>query len=938
MRALFSIICKSGYVALALAALNAASPASFAADVDKSRTFFEAAKARYDAGELRAAQIELKNALKADPENVNARLLLADVYIRSRSGIAAQTEIEAARTAGADVDSTRVPMAAAYVYQRLWDKALSELDLAKIEDADQIEARRLRITALFGTNQVDEARQEAAEAVKLYPDAPSLSVEMARIDLRSREVDAALKTVDSALSLDPSNVEALMLKGDILRTTESLETALPFFTEAANLAPDNLNARLQRAATLVDLGRDEEASEDIAAVYAKAPESPLAHYLTAVTRARAGALEAAQELMTRTRGLLNNYLPATQFEGVLAYQLGNYAVAADKMERVIEVVPQSVIARRVLGATYLRQAEPKKAYDILTPLVDAGANDAALLALMGTAQAQRGNYSEAMGYFEDAVAKAPNRTTLRTQLAMSRIALGDASGASKDLEGVLDLDPNALNALVMTALIDLREGAYQDARKAAASLVNAYPDLALGYNLLGASYLGLEDLKKARDYFETSLSKDPDYHEARRNLAQLYRAQGNYREARRQYLRVLEGDRKSSETYLKLASLARAQGNVPEALDWLVQGSEAQPGDITPRIELISTYLSSGDKANAYRQAVNVDRDFPNNAIAIQMLAKTAAATGKFKEAIRAFDRWIEAAPTSVEAHGLKARTLWQNGKTDDARGVYKDALELGDDGKTSILADLIRLETSLGNSERALAYTNDLRALTPDTNTADIAAGAVYTASGQYDAALSSYQAAWETQPSRDVALRLASTHRALGQSDQAFDVLDAWKKQAPDDKQIDLIIANAHLEDGDYENALTGFKAILARDADNAVLLNNVAWLYQQKGDPQMLEMAERAYALDNTSPMIADTLGWILVKENIDIARGLTLIEGAAKQMPDNKELRFHLAYSYYVSGNTIAARGALDALLADGKPFALQAEAQNLMRQLSEGGGR
>ncbi|RME95310.1 MAG: hypothetical protein D6773_18540, partial [Alphaproteobacteria bacterium] len=66
----------------------------------ESRTFLEEARGYADKGDIRSALIELRNSLKADPNNVDARLLLADLYLKGGQGIAAQTEIEAARKAG----------------------------------------------------------------------------------------------------------------------------------------------------------------------------------------------------------------------------------------------------------------------------------------------------------------------------------------------------------------------------------------------------------------------------------------------------------------------------------------------------------------------------------------------------------------------------------------------------------------------------------------------------------------------------------------------------------------------------------------------------------------------------------------------------------------------------------------------------------------------
>lgn len=917
--------------------IAAAAPASFAADTAGSRTFLESAKAQYAKGDLRATQIELKNALKADPNNVDARLFLADIYLDGSNGLAAQPEIEAARSAGASMDETRLEMGTAFVMQRLWERALIELSLEEIPEDEKNAARQQRIRAHAGNKDYDAARKEANDALAIAPDDAAILVELARIDTRERKVEAAMAAVDKALQSEPNNVEALLVKGDLTRTTVGLDEALPFFTEAANLAPENINARLERAATLVDLRREEEAAEDLAKVYSKVPEHPLAHYLSAVTLARKGSYEEAQELMNRTRGTLEAYLPALQFEGVVAYELKNYTVAVDKMERVLSAIPNSIVARRILGATYLRQKKADKAYGMLQPLIEAGGKDAALLTLIGTAEAQRGNFDEAMTYFENAVAAAPDRTNLRTQLAMSRIALGDSGRATEELETVLDVEPDSLNALVMLSLIDLREGRFKESLATSSKLVETYPDLSLGYNLLGASHLGLNDSASAREYFELALSKDPEYHEARRNLAQLYRVEGKFDEARRQYLRILEQDRASAKTMLQLAALSRTEGNVEESIEWLRKAVEAQPTALPPRLELVSAYLVLGDNNRALTEALAADREFQDNPVTVQLLAKTYAVNGEYDSAIQTFDRWARLEPASVDARRLKGRTYWRRGDADSARNAFKDALSVRGDHR-AVLLDMINLESSVGNADRALDYANEMRTKYPGINLADVASGDLYMGSKSYTKAISAYKSAWAIQPTKKIAVSLNQAYRLVDDQAKAVDILEQWLKRDPSDIETRLTIANTYMLDADYKPALKIFEDILAIDGNNAAVLNNVAWIYQQQGDDRMVEIAERAYDLDRDSPMIADTLGWILVNEKVNVRRGVDLLETAARRMPENKDVRYHLAYGYYLNGDSNEAKRELEDILSAGQSFGSVKEARNLLQQLNQGGGR
>ncbi|RME68785.1 MAG: hypothetical protein D6782_00705, partial [Alphaproteobacteria bacterium] len=310
-------------IGLALAAAFHVSPAA-AVDVQESRTYYERALKQYQKEDYRAAQIELRNALKANPDNAEARLLLAEIYLKAGQGIAAQTEIEAARRAGIAVNDSRVQMARALVFQQQYQRALSELDMAQVPAANRSEALELRGLAYIGLGDDPKALETLLQAREADPKNINAHIALARFYAGKNQREEAVASIDQALALEPDHAGALVMKGDLVRNIEGLEPALPYFDRAIAAQPENLAARLERAATLVDLQRDEEAKREIDFVYKRMPEHPLAHYLSAVLVARKGDFAAASELMDRTKGALDGYLPATQFRGIVAYQLGQY--------------------------------------------------------------------------------------------------------------------------------------------------------------------------------------------------------------------------------------------------------------------------------------------------------------------------------------------------------------------------------------------------------------------------------------------------------------------------------------------------------------------------------------------------------------------------------------------------------------------------------------
>ena len=77
------------------------SPAICSAAINaESSSYYDEARAYLKKGDLNAAAIQLKNAIRADENNVEARFDLASIYLARRDGSNAETELRAALAHG----------------------------------------------------------------------------------------------------------------------------------------------------------------------------------------------------------------------------------------------------------------------------------------------------------------------------------------------------------------------------------------------------------------------------------------------------------------------------------------------------------------------------------------------------------------------------------------------------------------------------------------------------------------------------------------------------------------------------------------------------------------------------------------------------------------------------------------------------------------------
>ena len=139
-----------------------------AASVDQ---YLQGAKQYQQKGDYRAAIVQLKNALQQDPNQAQARLLLAQSYLKIGDGASAEKELKRAKDLGVKPEQILPLLGQAYLQQRKYKDVLDELKPDKVA-APKIQAALLAIQgdAYQGLGKNAEAQKKYTAALKLDAD------------------------------------------------------------------------------------------------------------------------------------------------------------------------------------------------------------------------------------------------------------------------------------------------------------------------------------------------------------------------------------------------------------------------------------------------------------------------------------------------------------------------------------------------------------------------------------------------------------------------------------------------------------------------------------------------------------------------------------------------------------------------------------------------
>lgn len=903
--------------ALAALVLAGTTPAFADIDAGASRAAFNQAFGRWKAGDVRGARVELLNALKENPGNYDARLLFARVLLKRGDGVAAQTEIERAVKAGLPRDKTHHLIAEALLLQRQPQRALDEASNASIRPQFAAYAARMRARALEGQGKLPAAKAELDRAARIAPGNSDVFLDLARYQAGTRNIADAGRSADRAIALNPNNSEAVLLKGGLVRATQGVAAALPFYDRALAIDSNSIEALLERAATLGELKRTDAAQADLKKVLGLSPGYPIALYMQAVFAARAGKLADAQALLGQTKGMLDTYAPAQSLKAELALQQGNFGVAFDTLNKLVAAQPDNVSARRALAGVQLQRGDPQGALATLKPL-DALPNlDAGTLAMLGSAHAQSGDFTVAQGYYERAAKLAPASPQIRTQLAMTRLAQGDAKGAVAGLEQVLKTDPKALQPLTSLTYVELRAQDYAAARATATRIVAAYPNLAVGYHLRGTAALGANDAKHAEADFRVAIAKDAKFLDPQRYLAQLLIATNRAAAGEAQLRAIIANNPGDVRTMLLLADVAGRANKWPERIDWLRRAETADPKQPGTRVALVQTYVAANRPGDALTEASGLARDRPNDPAALQLLGSAQIANKQTAAAIATFQRLQTLVPGTLAPRLLVARAQsLAPGGAADARATLEAAITSAPAGKADqAYIELVQLEAREKRYDAALAVAERLRAATTQKVVADKLIGDLNMEANRPVQALEAYRRVQSKVNNGQVAAMVAAAQVKAGQGGAALAGLQAFRSANPKDLIGGVALADAYIQQKNWRAAIGAYLGMKNTAAAGVpAVLNNLAYAYLQVGDPRAVAAGAKANQLAPGQPTIEDTYGWILVKTGHDPRRGLALLQAATKGLPRDADVHYHLGSAYKANGQNADAARELKAALA------------------------
>lgn len=878
-----------------------------------SASFYEDALQRFESKDYAGAIIQLKNALRNEPNKLAIQFLLGRALQQNGDVVGAEVAYNEALRLGINRSEVAVPLAQVITAQGRQREMLVHPQLQPSGLPTDVLQTLLLLRAGAHTDLGDnrEALATINQARALNDRRADVWLAEVPVRVRARQFTEALQAAERGVAVAPNDAEAHYVKGSVRHVQGNLDAALADYAKALSLKADHAEALIARAGIHIDRNQLKEATQALDQLKTAAPKEPRAAYLRALVAERENQPAVAKAALQEVTQLLDpvpiayvQYRPQLlMLNGLSHYGLNELAKARQYLEAFLKVQPNSPVVR-LLARIQMTEGNTALAIPLLETYLRNNPDDGLALNLLGSAYMSQGKTARATQFLQEAI-KKQDRPEFRTALGMSLLGNGNTEGAITELETAWRKDPGQIQAGMSLAQLYAQQNRMPQALALVRDMVKRYPSHPGLQHQLGDMLLRSGQTGEARQAYEKALVLNPKLPASRLQLARMDIAANQVAAAEQRLSALLRDDPKNSDAMAEMARVSERKSQSEEAMRWLLRARDASDRrDMRWNLALMELNLRQGKPQQAIEEGKIALAKQPNDLSTLLVYARAQLALGDANGARGTLGSATRVADFNAPQQSEIARLQLAAGNVDGAAYSLSKALS---DQPNFIPAQalMVLVEQRQGAADKAEARARQIVQNQPNKALGHSLLGDLAMARNNVPAAIAAFRQAYRVEPATGTALTLMNVLASQNQAGEALDIGRQRLRQAPGDVAVQLLVGDLHARAGRFGDAANAYKTALKVQPQNAQALNNLANAQLKLKDPGALQTAQAAHKIAPQNPVVIDTLGWVLFQQG-QIDQALPLLRDARLRAPGNPEIRYHLAKVLFATGRQAEAR--------------------------------
>jgi putative PEP-CTERM system TPR-repeat lipoprotein len=862
-------------------------------DNTTSAEYIKEARTALNDGKNSEAIINLKNVLKSEKNNAEARFLLGSIYAQQGLWIEAEKELSRAKEYGYVQEELFLLLAKSH-YNMSDSAAVKDLLVYSGEFSDKTTTAVKAFLAMAYLKENDLPRGKIALADLLATDFVSKYILLGQaLQLGSEDkLEEALAAIDDLLVSNPGFTEALEYQGYLLYTAQRAEESAQSFSLYLNIHPQAEQIRLRYMMSLVSAAKFEEAEEQADILIAIYPKNPLVNQVKAQNRLIEGDFLGAKQFSELALRSKADLLGSIIIAGYSSYKLGQQEMAYSHLSKVRDRLSLQHPARRLLSAISLELGYIDESYEDIknSPNDDL---DIAFLSLSSSQLFKQGDLEKAGYLLDKAQEMEPFSGQLAYQKGVLKMAVNDPESISF-FEQAIQSNPEFEQAISLLVMEHLKQKRFDDALKVARSAVDN--NIVLSKTLEGVTYKMKGDLILAEQAFNEVLKHDQKNILALFNLGNIAESNDNITVAVTLYQQVLMIDNENTSAInamYRIGENDKYNALVNERLTELV---EIKEHSATETLILVGFYMRDNKVVPAKSVLTKSLEKNPDDFSLRIVQAKMLAFEGEGELALEKLDQILLSFPKALEARKLKVAIF--NGKKQSFDTVKEQEIivkqGLGGENERLNLVFLYIQNNNLEKASQLFSTLPDLSNVSPKYN---VVKGKLAFMEANFTQAIRYLKPAYERVPSAPILIDLVDAMQKSNQEKEALALIVAFEENH--ELTIELMLKKAELYTlKEPEKALAIYERIAQKTNNHFAMLNNIAYILLLQNDlPSAFDYAKKALSKAPNVPAVINTYGLIaLAKSNVPEA--VKYLSKAYKVDINNQNYLVHYIQALFV----------------------------------------
>lgn len=833
-------------------------------------------------------EIAYLNLLRLDPANNAAIKGLAEVYYQQGRVLRSLSFLKEAVKRDPDDVELRVKLATTLTSVRRIREARSEAAAVLERQPGHDDALQIYAETSHSTNEI----REVSELLQRLPAGKQASaayhVALGSLHFRQRRIDEAFAEFERAVNVDPKSSAAHLALGNLYMVRNDPTNAEPLLRKAAELAPVRSFRRL---------------------AYAE-------------YQLRRGDLEAASRLAEEVSTQARDYVPAWTLRLQLALATRKYDECSSLIQQIQSRDPGNPEAMVASGTLQLAQNKPEKAVQEYERAIEVYGNLPRVHYQLALAHLATKETAKAVASLNQAIAGDPDYAEAILTLADLNIRRSQLSPAISALTELTRKRPDLFQAHVLLATAYLQRRTPEDALQVYRKMLPMFPKSPQVPLLIGRILIGQGKKEEGRKALEQALERSQWYLPAIESLVQLDFAERQFASAAGRVREVVDHFPTNAEPHVLMAQVHMAQTNSAQAELSLKRAIELNPDLREAYLMLARLYVGSNQHERALAELETVLARRTNDTGTLTMKGIIHEHLKDYPSARDSYDRLLVVNPQSVVALN-NAAYLYSERLQQHAKGLeYAERARGLAPADPSVADTLGWMHYRKGEYTRALALLQESAGKLTDSPEVRYHLGATYYMLGQEVEARGALGEALQNEKGFEhksdaealLALLALDPDRA---GNDAVPILQKRLELEPADPVAISRLASIHLQEGAVDKAVSLYERGLKLSPENANLMFKLASLYhwRMQDDAKAMALAKSARKLSPENPEIAGLLGRLAFRSG-DQVWGLSLLQEAARQRPEDPDLLCDNAWALYSLGRIGEAKVAMEQAVSRG----------------------